>query len=336
MLAAFLAPQAVFAETVYLKSGTVLKGSVIDGGGTVEVVTSSGVARFSRDEIDCVEKDRFVVTLKNGQRLEGIIADVSAEAMKVSSANGIVEIPRADIEKVEPADSAPEASTATVTQSGVPVPAPPMAETKTAAQAGPYAEVNAAGQFKAGYFGKGVSGILELDAGMWLNGMKLYMQSYGAGSFSPGTSGLTFGAGYFFKFPSGFQIGARGAVLALRSETHDFTNMSVKTSGGVNILAAEIGYEWKGGFAPYARGGAGMSFTGINFNITNASVMNEGHSAGSAKPVFTALLGVKKNIGGAWLALEVNGLYVKHADTVLKESAALSWCPVLKISWVFN
>lgn len=378
LAAAFFAPQPGRAETVYLKSGAAVTGSVTDSTAeSIELLTSSGTVRFARAEVARVEKDLFRVTVSGGKVYEGTIEDLTADSMVLMTAGGRVVIVRSGIVKAEQvmveqasiaqlsvpvSSSAVQAAVSTgaavteissqtavsasavampVAQQPAAEPVKPIPQTQiTAETARAESEADDAvlenGRVRKKFLGRNINGQFELAVGPWLNSLELDLGPYGGTVVSPGKTGIALSAEYLFVFKSGFSLGAQGSILSLGTKTHNFAASSAKTSGGINMLQAVAGYEFHNAsrVKPYIRAGAGVAFTGVNYNITDSSVIDAGHKAGTSGFMFSAAAGARTKIGGAWVGAELRYLHVKQKDNSLGGSPA-SFVPAAKVSWVF-
>ncbi len=379
LAAALFAPQPGHAETVYLKTGGAVTGSVTDSTAeSIELLTSSGAVRFARAEVARVEKDLFRVTVSGGKVYEGTIEDLTADSMVLMTTAGRVVIERTGIVKAEPvmveqsniaqlAEPVAAVATQTVVSTGAAVSdtsqqavssaaavfnepvvqQPAAAEIQSVPAAQSVSETESAetgaddavleyGRVRKKFLGRNVNGQFELAVGPWLNSLELDLRPYGGTVVSPGKTGIALSAEYLFVFKSGFSLGAQGAILSLGTKTHNFAASSAKTSGGINTLQAVAGYEFHNAsrVKPYIRAGAGVAFTGVNYNITDASVIDAGHKAGTSGFMFSAAAGARTKIGGAWVGAELRYLHVKQKDNSLGGSPA-SFVPAAKVRWVF-
>ncbi|MDD4003852.1 MAG: outer membrane beta-barrel protein [Elusimicrobiaceae bacterium] len=359
-LAVFFIQGTCGAETVYLKSGAAVSGSIAGGSdGSVELVTASGTFVIPRSGIDRIEKDVFRVTMNDGTVYEGAIEDLSADSMVLATTGGRrMVIARQDIAKAEPVTAVPgvpaelaavstyaaaafEPPAAAAQPSSAPVTGPAVQQAGQAEplpQPPPYAEITADGRVKRGFFGRGISGVLELSLGPWLNDISLDLGPYGGSVVSPGKTGFALGAEYLFRFRSGLCLGLHAELLSLGTKTHAFPASAIKTSGGITVVEVTGGYEFNpaGRFRPYARAGIGAAFTDISYNVSNDSVLGEGHKAGSEGLMFSGGAGVKAKVGEAVLAAELRYLNIRQKDGVFAGSSAGSFVPAVKICWVFN
>ncbi len=91
-----------FAETVKLKDGTFLSGSIISQTEyTLNLNTSYGPVVLNQREVEAILPDKHRVFLKGGSQIVGVIVDLDEFNMKLQTDNGIVNIDMPQIVSVE-------------------------------------------------------------------------------------------------------------------------------------------------------------------------------------------------------------------------------------------
>ncbi len=79
----FASVQPVWADTVFLKRGGSIDGSVVEGKETVEIHLDGGSTTFNRTEIDHIEKNTSGKSAKGPGAVSKTLSDWKADAAKV-------------------------------------------------------------------------------------------------------------------------------------------------------------------------------------------------------------------------------------------------------------
>jgi len=91
-----------FAETIKLKDGTFLSGSIVSQTEyTLNLNTSYGPVVLNQREVEAILPDKHRIFLKGGSQLVGVIVDLDEFNMKLQTDNGIVNIDMPQIVSVE-------------------------------------------------------------------------------------------------------------------------------------------------------------------------------------------------------------------------------------------
>lgn len=99
----FLAAAAVLqAESIKLKDGTILSGSIVGQTQyTLNLATSYGTVTLNQKEIEQILPDKHRILLKGGTQLIGVILDLDEFNLKLQTDNGIVNIDMPQIANIE-------------------------------------------------------------------------------------------------------------------------------------------------------------------------------------------------------------------------------------------
>jgi hypothetical protein len=104
-------PKASEAQTIYLKDGTTIKGTIVAQTESTQVAqTEYGTLRIKRSNIvkqeNAVlpisrqpERRHETIQLKDGTVIQGIITQQTADTLEVESMYGIIKIPRSDVKR---------------------------------------------------------------------------------------------------------------------------------------------------------------------------------------------------------------------------------------------
>lgn len=102
LFAALFASVALQAESIKLKDGTILSGSILSQTQyTLNLATSYGTVTLNQKEIEQILPDKHRILLKGGTQLVGVILDLDEFNLKLQTDSGVVNIDMPQIANIE-------------------------------------------------------------------------------------------------------------------------------------------------------------------------------------------------------------------------------------------
>ncbi len=102
LFACLFAAAALQAESIKLKDGTILSGSIVaQTQYTLNLATSYGTVTLNQKEIEQILPDKHRILLKGGTQLIGVILDLDEFNLKLQTDNGVVNIDMPQIANIE-------------------------------------------------------------------------------------------------------------------------------------------------------------------------------------------------------------------------------------------
>jgi|GEM_PF-7043473 len=356
---------------------TVAGSLVSSGEMTVRVNTGGQTIDIARSQIKSIEPDRYLFTLSDGSSVSGVIKDIDEQSFRVGTASGERLLPRSLVVSVSsfmpvaaaPAEQSVSSQTVTALSTAAPSavvcstcvaqssftvvpavaaqtpvmqPAAPaqVAVSQPAAQEPspqnePAAETTTAAPVSAAAAKK----MFSVQLGAWQAPLKLDLTAHGGPNDAGiGSAGVAYGAKYMFR-KFGMWLGAELNFYSIASKTQSFASSDVKTSGEVVSLSVSGLYDLPSAkwYHPYFSGGAGVSSTKVNYNVTdNATQETKGYSVSAQQPVLYAGAGLEGAVRDAIVGAELRCNYISQSESMLSNSRPLFISLLLRMTWKFR